>query len=162
MPLVAHRIRLVVAVLLMALAVGAGSAHAGTDPPVDPREACRIGGWHGLSPDGVTPFASQGACISFAAQGGVPQPAPSLRMFSILQGTQCAATFFADHFPAGAYAVSLSQDGGPPQLLEELTIDETVEQVLVFIYLVAPRTVASVTVTDGDVSATLDFKLTCK
>ena len=162
MPLVSHRLRLTVAILLVALAVGAGSAHAGTNPPVDPRAACRNGGWHGLSPDGVTPFASQGACISFAAQGGVPQRVPSLRMFPILQGTQCTATVFADYFPEGAYAVSLSLNGGPPLLLEEVTIDETIEQVLVYTYLLAPRTIASITVTDGVVSATLDFKLTCK
>ncbi len=91
-------------------------------------------------------------------------PPPTIRMFPILQGLQCTATFFADYFPAGDFDVTLVRDGGPPELLNEVIIDagEVVQEVLVHTYLLAPGIFGSITVADGAFSLTFGFEFSCE
>lgn len=59
----------------MAVGVAAMSSAAGSDivgqqayhEPTT-RAECKNGGWRELSPDGTTPFTSQGKCIRFVAK----------------------------------------------------------------------------------------------
>ncbi len=63
------------AVALVALAVGASVASAGGNSAN--AKLCQKGGWKDLVRADQTPFANQGACVSYAAQGGtLTAPSP--------------------------------------------------------------------------------------
>jgi hypothetical protein len=62
--------RLTSCVLLVLALAGAGSALAGGGNSANAK-LCQKGGWTSWVRADKTAFASQGACVSYAAQGGV-------------------------------------------------------------------------------------------
>jgi hypothetical protein len=54
-------------------AAQATNASSSSDP-----ELCKHGGWQNLTTSTGAPFANQGDCVSYAAQGGVLYPKASL------------------------------------------------------------------------------------
>lgn len=69
------------AALALLMVGGLSSAAQATNAPSssDP-EQCKNGGWQNLTTSTGAPFANQGDCVSYAAQGGVLYPTPSLSL----------------------------------------------------------------------------------
>ena len=66
----------IVLAMTVALSLAPAAAATAGPPNKEGKEACKNGGWQSLvrSEDG-TPFKNQGDCVSYAAQGGTPEPA---------------------------------------------------------------------------------------
>jgi hypothetical protein len=158
-----HVMRRVSLVLVVAFACGvlAAPASAGVPPPVDAREQCKHDGWQLLGRDGVTTFRNQGECVSFAALGNTPVPAPAILVFKVFGDPHCTATFLAYGFPIGTYDVTLVSAGGVPQSMSPVDIAGDGQAILVYSYLPAPNVSSSVTVSNATLSVTVEFRHTC-
>jgi hypothetical protein len=65
------RIAVLGVALVLGMAAGAGPAGA---KQASVKVDCKNGGWQYLADSAGKPFKNQGACVSFVAKGGVPQP----------------------------------------------------------------------------------------
>src|SRR5262245_30318710 len=68
---------LVVAVLTVALSVGASTAFAAKGSNSENAKLCQKGGWEDLVRSNGTAFNSEQECVSYAAQGGTLMPKPT-------------------------------------------------------------------------------------
>ena len=82
--------------ITVALAVGVASATANGNS--ENAKLCQKGGWKTLGTSDGQPFVDQGACVSYAAQGGTLTPLPDLKLAvdsCVLSGTTVNCSFRA-------------------------------------------------------------------
>jgi hypothetical protein len=64
--------RPLLAVLVCVVVLGGDAPALAGVTQANPQDQCKDGGWQALEREDGTPFANQGDCVSYAAQGGFP------------------------------------------------------------------------------------------